>query len=96
MRYGVSIISPLIAPVLGLLSHGEIRDMAVLGAALRLGYAISGGASDLLGNIRLEFDGGDVSLENDRDDPIMNGDSVERRVDGLKRALAGNGPAIGI
>lgn len=96
VRYGVSIISPLIAPVLGLLSHGEIRDMAVLGAALRLGYAISGGASDLLGNIRLEFDGGDVSLENDRDDPIVNGDSVERRFDGLKRALAGNGPAIGI
>ena len=88
MRHGESIDSALIAPCLGLLGRDGQRDAAVLGAALRLGYTVSGGASDLLGNVHLCIDDGTVRLQSDDDDPIMTVEIVERRYEALKRALA--------
>lgn len=87
-RHGESMSGAQLAPVLGLLSQSECHDAAVLGAALRLGYAISGGVTELLGDNRLSAEDGLVRLDSRDDDPIMNVETVQRRFEALKRATA--------
>lgn len=75
---------------LDLLATAAMRDAANREtlAALRLGYTVSGGASDLLGNVHLGIDDGVVRLQSDDGDPIMTVEIVERRYEALKRAHA--------
>ncbi len=94
-RHGESVNGALVAPILGLLSADDRRDAEVLGAALRLGYTISGGVSDLFGNVRLCLEDGTVRLDADDDDPIMNVEIVQRRFEALKRSLDRKSGLIG-
>jgi len=48
IRYGAAYDNPMVTPIIGLLTSEDRHDAALLGSALRLGYAITGGAHDLL------------------------------------------------
>ena len=74
------------------LPHGlidsEPRDRAViLGLALRLAYALTGAAPELLRHSRLELDEERIALRIEPDWRILAGDAVQRRLDVLGRTL---------
>ena len=93
-RYGATSGSGLIAPLWPLLKHRERHDAVVLGAALRLGYAISGGAPELLRPCKLVTRNKVVKLACDRDDASMQSETVQRRYDALVHAMAAEYPPM--
>jgi exopolyphosphatase/guanosine-5'-triphosphate,3'-diphosphate pyrophosphatase len=93
-RYGAANGNDLIGPLWPLLKRRERRDAAILGAALRLGYAISGGAPELLRPCKLVARKEAVSLACDADDATLQSETVQRRYDALLRAMASEGPRM--
>ncbi len=66
----------------------ESRERAVvLGLALRLAYALTGTAPELLRHSRLELDQDRVTLKIAPDWRILAGDAVQRRLDALGKAV---------
>ena len=66
----------------------------VLGAALRLGYAISGGAPEQLRPCKLAVHDDAVVLDRDTDDAPLQSETVQRRYDALARAVAAQDPPM--
>ena len=87
-RYGGANGNGLIGPLWPLLKRRERHDAVVLGAALRLGYAISGGAPELLRPCKLVVRKKVVELACDSDDAPLRSETAQRRYDALVRAMA--------
>ena len=64
------------------------REATILGAALRLGYTLSGGTREVLSQSRLELDGRQVNLIFEKDAWVPGGDVVERRLAAVRKAVA--------
>ncbi|MBM3537941.1 MAG: exopolyphosphatase [Alphaproteobacteria bacterium] len=79
------------APAWQLMSEGGIREAWRLGLALRLAFAISGGAPSILKRVRLERDGDQLRLRVPRSLSTMIGEVVERRFEDLVEACGGKG-----
>lgn len=79
------------APAWQLMSEGGIREAWRLGLALRLAFAISGGAPSILKRVRLERDGDQLRLRVPRSLSTMIGEVVERRFEDLVEAYGGKG-----
>ncbi len=79
------------APAWQLLDEDRIREAWRLGLALRLAFAISGGAPGVLKRVRLERDGEQLRLRVPRSLETMVGEAVERRFEDLVEAHGGKG-----
>ncbi|HML11463.1 MAG TPA: Ppx/GppA family phosphatase [Stellaceae bacterium] len=89
-RYGGAPDDPIKAPTRPLLDDGEAAEARSLGLALRLAYTLSGGALDLLKDVRLSRDNEILLLEFPAHGRLFQGEAVERRLAALSRALGLN------
>lgn len=87
VRYNGTLDSPPAKPYLGLLDEDRLQWANVLGLALRLAYALSGGAPGLLGRTRLKIASDALLLELPRAQALYDGETVDRRFRSLARAL---------
>ena len=92
VRYGAPILATEVEPLLGLLDDDDRRRCEVLGTAMRLGVALSGGAPALLDRAGLGFDGGSLMLDT-RSGPELAAETVDRRLAAVARAM-GNVPYV--
>jgi exopolyphosphatase/guanosine-5'-triphosphate,3'-diphosphate pyrophosphatase len=86
-RYGGAPDDPIKAQTRVLLDDREAVDARSLGLALRLAYTLSGGALNLLRDVRLSRDEGTLLLEFPTQGRLYQGEAVERRLGALARAL---------
>ncbi|HXC29101.1 MAG TPA: Ppx/GppA family phosphatase [Stellaceae bacterium] len=86
-RYGGAPDDPIKAQTRVLLDDREAADARNLGLALRLAYTLSGGALNLLRDVRLSRDDGTLLLEFPAQGRLYQGEAVERRLGALARAL---------
>jgi exopolyphosphatase/guanosine-5'-triphosphate,3'-diphosphate pyrophosphatase len=86
-RYGGSNDDPVKAQTRGLLDEEETAEARALGLALRLAYTLSGGALQLLDQVRLGRDKSGIALELPPTGDLFAGEAVSRRLDALGRAL---------
>jgi exopolyphosphatase/guanosine-5'-triphosphate,3'-diphosphate pyrophosphatase len=70
-----------------LLDDAAAAEARALGLALRLAYTLSGGALELLDQVRLVREPTGVALELPPTGSLFVGEAVQRRLDGLGRAL---------
>jgi exopolyphosphatase / guanosine-5'-triphosphate,3'-diphosphate pyrophosphatase len=93
-RYGGAADDPVKAPLLALLDPAAASEARALGLALRLAYTLSGGALELLDQVRLRRVGASLALDLPPDGNLFAGEAVQRRLDALGRALGlGTSPA---
>ena len=71
-----------------LLDEDAAAEARALGLALRLAYTLSGGALQLLDQVRLRRDDSGIALELPPAGNLFAGEAVTRRLDALGRALA--------
>ncbi|MBB3065034.1 Ppx/GppA family phosphatase [Limibacillus halophilus] len=88
IRYGGPLGSAAIVPLFELIDQEATREATILGAALRLGYTLSGGTREVLSQSRLELDGRQVNLIFEKDAWVPGGDVVERRLAAVRKAVA--------
>ncbi len=74
-----------------LLHEDDLRDAYRLGLAMRLAFTLSGGAPQMLRNVRLERKGSDLRLLLKPRAAAALGEAVERRFQALAEALGGKG-----
>ncbi len=86
-RYGGAADAEIKAQTRRLLGDAEHAAARAIGLALRLGYTLSGGAPRLLTRTRLSLDERELVLSAPAGDPISSGETVQRRLDALGRAL---------
>ncbi|BBK31289.1 exopolyphosphatase/guanosine-5'-triphosphate,3'-diphosphate pyrophosphatase [Stella humosa] len=86
-RYGGEATAPVLAPYARLASDGERLWAQAVGLALRVGYTVSGGSPMALARTRLELTPAGIRLVLLRDDEVMAGEAVRRRLEALGRAL---------
>ncbi len=86
-RYGGAVRSKALKAAGRLLGNGAAERAEVLGLALRLAIDLSGGASGVLSQSRLELDDKRVSLVLSSGAQIYAGDVVGRRLEPLAAAL---------
>jgi exopolyphosphatase/guanosine-5'-triphosphate,3'-diphosphate pyrophosphatase len=87
VRYGGAIDSATARPYAGLLDDERLHSANVLGLALRLAYALSGGAPGLLTRTRLNIADDALVLKLPRARAAYAGETVDRRLRALARAL---------
>ena len=87
VRYNGMIDSAPAKPYAGLLDDERLHGANVLGLALRLAYALSGGAPGLLARTRLKIAGDALILKLPRARAAYAGETVDRRLRSLARAL---------
>ena len=85
-RYGGRGSMELAAP-LELLDEEELASARIVGLAMRLGYTISGGAPALLGGIALSLGDSAITLAFSQNGAGRFGETVQRRLDALGRAM---------
>ena len=85
-RYGGN-DETLARPAVALLPHRLAGKARVLGLALRLAYALSGGTDALLKRTKLKFEEGRLRLKLPGDGAIPPGEAIERRLQALADAL---------
>lgn len=87
-RYGGDADAAVTTPYAKLVSAGERLWAEAVGLALRVGYTVSGGSPEALARTRLDLAAdGAVRLVLTREDEVMAGEAVRRRLDALGRAL---------
>jgi exopolyphosphatase / guanosine-5'-triphosphate,3'-diphosphate pyrophosphatase len=86
-RYGGAVDDAVAVPTQPLLDEAAGRQARVLGLALRLAYTLTGGALELLDEVRLGSDPGGIVLELPPEGSLFTGEAVQRRLDALGRAL---------
>jgi exopolyphosphatase/guanosine-5'-triphosphate,3'-diphosphate pyrophosphatase len=86
-RYGGDIGDPAAEVARRLLEDEQRRQAAALGAAMRLGHTLAGGAFGLLDSAALRLAGGRLTLELEPGVLALGGDVVQRRLDTLSKAL---------
>ena len=87
LRYGGDLEADVIQPFRSLLSQRQEKQAIVLGSALRLAYALSGGSLDMLQRSRLSILDDEVTLTLPDGATVPAGTVLERRLDNLSRAL---------
>lgn len=87
VRYNGSIESSLAKPYAGLLDDKRLHSANILGLALRLAYALSGGVPGLLRRTRLKIADDALLLKLPRAQATYVGETVDRRLRSLARAL---------
>lgn len=87
VRYNGSLDSQLAKPYLVLLEDDRLYLANVLGLALRLAYALSGGAPGLLARTRLNIANETLVLKLPRGRGVYTSETVDRRLRTLARAL---------
>ncbi|MBL8835409.1 MAG: Ppx/GppA family phosphatase [Alphaproteobacteria bacterium] len=70
-----------------LLDEDRLRDAFRVGLALRLAYTLAGGSADLLKGMKLSLGGSALKLKVPRGGRMLIGETVERRLEALARAL---------
>jgi exopolyphosphatase / guanosine-5'-triphosphate,3'-diphosphate pyrophosphatase len=86
-RYGGAADDPVKAPTLMLLAASAAAEARALGLALRLAYTLSGGALELLDEVRLRREAQGLTLTLPAAGSLFTGEAVQRRLDALGRAL---------
>lgn len=86
-RYGGAADDPAKALTRTLLDDAAAADARALGLALRLAYTLSGGALELLDQVRLAREPTGIALELPPTGSLFVGEAVQRRLDALGRAL---------
>ena len=86
-RYGGATDDPAKALTRSLLDDATAADARALGLALRLAYTLSGGALELLDQVRLTREPTGIALELPPTGSLFVGEAVQRRLDALGRAL---------
>ncbi|MSO85749.1 MAG: hypothetical protein EXR02_04995 [Rhodospirillales bacterium] len=86
-QYNGAIDSALANPYAGLLDDERLHSANALGLALRLGYAFSGGAPGLLARTHLKIADDALILKVPRAQVAFGGETVDRRLRALARAL---------
>jgi exopolyphosphatase/guanosine-5'-triphosphate,3'-diphosphate pyrophosphatase len=86
-RYGGDSDDPVKAPTRVLIDDAAAAEARALGLALRLAYTLCGGALALLERVRLQRDRNGIGLEILSDDGLFGGETVQRRLEALGRAL---------
>jgi exopolyphosphatase/guanosine-5'-triphosphate,3'-diphosphate pyrophosphatase len=86
-RYGGGADDPVKAMTLALLDPEGAAEARALGLALRLAYTLSGGALDLLDQVRLRRAEGSLVLDLPPAGNLFAGEAVQRRLDAVGRAL---------
>jgi exopolyphosphatase/guanosine-5'-triphosphate,3'-diphosphate pyrophosphatase len=86
-RYGGSADDPAKALTRTLLDDAAAADARALGLALRLAYTLSGGALELLDQVRLIRESTGIALALPPAGSLFMGEAVQRRLDALGRAL---------
>lgn len=87
LRYDAASDAPFLATSRVLLDVNAVRRAEVLGAALRLGFTLSGGTPELLAGTRLARRGGRLVLRLVEGSGVFAGESVMRRVESLAATL---------
>lgn len=87
VRYNGEPRSPFASPLLALVEDAEADRACAVGHALRLAYTLSGSAPGLLGDTALEVAKGRLVLRLLRRRELFAGESVERRLGALARAM---------
>jgi exopolyphosphatase / guanosine-5'-triphosphate,3'-diphosphate pyrophosphatase len=86
-RYGGAMDDPIMAATRPLLAERAAAEARCLGLALRLAYTLSGGALELLDQVRLARGASGLVLELPSTGSLFTGEAVQRRFDALGRAL---------
>jgi exopolyphosphatase/guanosine-5'-triphosphate,3'-diphosphate pyrophosphatase len=86
-RYGGAPDDPIKMPTRPLLDDREAAEARSLGLALRLAYTLSGGALELLNEVRLFREDTALVLELPATGSLFQGEAVERRLAALSRVL---------
>jgi exopolyphosphatase / guanosine-5'-triphosphate,3'-diphosphate pyrophosphatase len=86
-RYGGAADDPAKALTRALLDDAAAADARGLGLALRLAYTVSGGALELLDQVKLMREPTGIALELPPTGSLFTGEAVQRRLDALGRAL---------
>ncbi len=87
LRYGGDPDAEEVQPFRSLLSNRQERHAAILGSALRLAYALSGGSLDMLQRSRLSLLDDEVVLTLPDGAEVPAGTVLERRFEHLRRVL---------
>jgi exopolyphosphatase/guanosine-5'-triphosphate,3'-diphosphate pyrophosphatase len=93
-RYGGAADDPAKALTRSLLDDGTAVDARALGLALRLAYTLSGGALELLDQVRLRRESTGIALELPPTGSLFVGEAVQRRLDALGRTLGVSARAL--
>lgn len=86
-RYGGDANDPIREPTLPLLDAGAAADVRILGSALRLAYALTGGRIGLLSKAWLGREHGRLVLEVPAGEDLFAGDTMQRRLDSVARSI---------
>ncbi|MBV8121152.1 MAG: hypothetical protein JO081_14590 [Alphaproteobacteria bacterium] len=86
-RYGGNSDDPIREPTLALLDPDAVEEVRALGSALRLAYALTGGRLELLSDTWLGREGGRLVLEVPSGDSLFVGETLQRRLEGVGRAI---------
>jgi exopolyphosphatase/guanosine-5'-triphosphate,3'-diphosphate pyrophosphatase len=86
-RYGGAADDPVRSGTRRLLQDDEAALARSVGLALRLALTMTGGAPDLLDHARLAVEQGRVTLTVSENQPALRGETVQRRLDALGKAL---------
>ena len=90
-RYGGAADAPITEPTRPLLDERALGEVRALGLALRLAYTLCGGTLALLSEVSLARDGDGIVLEVPPTGSLFIGETVQRRLDAVARALGRNG-----
>ncbi len=86
-RYGGAADGEIKAPTRRLIAEADHAASRAIGLALRLGYTLSGGAPKMLPRMRLALSQNELVLTVPEGEPLWSGETVQRRLDAVARAL---------
>jgi len=86
-RYGGDANDPIREPTLPLLDPAAPGEVRILGSALRLAYALTGGHIELLSETWLGRERGRLILDVPAANHVFIGETVQRRLDSVARAM---------
>jgi len=87
VRYAGTTEGKAVAPARALIGEDELDLVRVIGLALRLGHAISGGTAGILARGRLSIDRGPLTMTLTKEDAGLLGPAIDKRLATLAAAL---------